>query len=110
MRGGICGDSGKERGVERRKQMGDIDFSGWHNEVKKMINDKKDKETNGDKIRTMSNTELASELLFFRSTDIVFSGTEFEGKPAYIGLDGEYYRTGKDAVEANLAWLNSHVE
>lgn len=60
--------------------------------------------TNGDRIRAMSDEELASELLFFRPCDKAF-GTDMDRN--YIGLDGKYYKIGADAVDANVEWLKA---
>ena len=58
--------------------------------------------TNADRIRSMSDEELAFELLFFRPCDKYFGGTQNKN---YAGLDGKYYKTGADAIEANKNWL-----
>lgn len=60
--------------------------------------------TNGDRIRAMSDEELAYEFIYFRPSDSCFEG--YENK-RYLALDGEYYESGKEAVEANLKWLKT---
>lgn len=63
--------------------------------------------TNADRIRAMSDEEMARTLLFFRPSDVCFIGTENKN---YTGLDGKYYKLGVDAVEANLKWLHQPAE
>lgn len=61
--------------------------------------------TNADRIRAMSDEEMAQEMIFFCPTDTVFKGTETYEKPHYTGLDGCYYSTSEELVVANLEWL-----
>ena len=61
--------------------------------------------TNADRIRAMSDGELAQEMIFFCPTDTVFKGTETYEKPHYTGLDGRYYSTSEELIAANLKWL-----
>ena len=61
--------------------------------------------TNADRIRSMSNDEMAQEMIFFCPTDTFFKGTETYEKPHYTGLDGRYYSTSEELVAANLEWL-----
>lgn len=61
--------------------------------------------TNAQKIRAMSDEELAKEMLFFCPTDMVFKGEDFYGKPHYTGLDGGYYATSEEVIASNLEWL-----
>lgn len=61
--------------------------------------------TNADRIRAMSDEELAKEMLFFCPTDTVFKGEDAYGKPHYTGLDGGYYATSEEVVASNLDWL-----
>ena len=62
-------------------------------------------QTNADRIRAMSDEEMAQEMIFFCPTDTVFKGTETYEKPHYTGLDGRYYSTSEELVVANLEWL-----
>ena len=66
--------------------------------------------TNADRIRAMSNDEMAQEMIFFCPTDTVFKGTETYEKPHYTGLDGRYYSTSEELVSANLEWLQQPVK
>lgn len=65
---------------------------------------------NADKIRSMSDEELAQEMIFFCPTDTVFKGTETYEKPHYTGLDGRYYSTSEELAAANLEWLQQPAE
>lgn len=66
--------------------------------------DGREKQTNADRIRSMSDEELANENVYFVSEFVAQQGLR------YTGLDGHYYRTGKEVVEANKKWLQSEVE
>jgi hypothetical protein len=66
--------------------------------------------TNGDRIRAMNDEELAREMLFFRPTDAVFTGGTLEGLPCYVGIDGDFYKTADDAIQASLVWLRQPAE
>ena len=66
--------------------------------------------TNADRIRAMSDEELAQEMIFFCPTDTVFKGTETYEKPHYTGLDGCYYSTSEELAAANLEWLQQPAE
>ena len=66
--------------------------------------------TNADRIRAMSDEELAQEMIFFCPTDTVFRGTETYEKPHYTGLDGRYYTTSEELNAANLEWLKQPAE
>lgn len=66
--------------------------------------------TNADRIRSMSDEEMAQEMIFFCPTDTVFKGTETYKKPHYTGLDGRYYSTSEELVVANLEWLQQPEE
>lgn len=66
--------------------------------------------TNGDRIRAMSDDELAREILFFRPTDAVFRDGPLEGLPCYMGLGGDYYKTADDAIQASLERLRQPAE
>lgn len=68
------------------------------------------KKTNADIIRSMSDEDLAQEMIFFCPTDTVFKGTETYEKPHYTGLDGRYYSTSEELAAANLEWLQQPVE
>ena len=59
---------------------------------------------NADKIRSMSDEELAKENIYFVSALNAKEGLH------YTGLDGHYYRTAEEVVEANMKWLQSEVE
>lgn len=67
-------------------------------------------QTNADRIRAMSDEELAQEMIFFCPTDTVFKGTETYEKPHYTGLDGSYYPASEELVAANLEWLKQPAE
>jgi hypothetical protein len=67
-------------------------------------------QTNADRIRAMSDEELAKEMLFFCPTDTVFKGEDTSGKPHYTGLDGGYYATSEEVVASNLEWLKQPAE
>ena len=75
-----------------------------------VLDERKRKKTNADRIRAMSDEELAQEMIFFCPTDTVFKGTETYEKPHYTGLDGRYYSTSEDLVAANLDWLQQPAE
>lgn len=66
--------------------------------------------TNAQKIRAMSDEELAQEMIFFCPTDTVFKGTETCEKPHYTGLDGGYYSTSEELIAENLKWLQQQAE
>lgn len=66
--------------------------------------------TNADRIRAMSDEELAKEMIFFCPTDTVFKGTETYEKPHYTGLNGSYYSTSEELDAANLEWLQQPAE
>ena len=66
--------------------------------------------TNADRIRAMSDEELAKEMLFFCPTDTVFKDEDTYGKPHYTGLDGGYYATSEEVVASNLEWLRQPIE
>lgn len=55
--------------------------------------------------------QKAEYLLYFRPTDSCFNGTELEGKPCYMALDGSFRKTAEEAIDANKKWLNNpHTE
>ena len=66
--------------------------------------------TNADRIRSMSDEQLAKEMIFFCPTDTVFKGTETYEKPHYTGLDGGYYSTSEELIAENLKWLQQPSE
>ena len=66
--------------------------------------------TNADRIRAMSDEELAQDMIFFCTTDTVFNGSETYEKPHYTGLDGRYYSTSEELAAANLEWLQQAAE
>ena len=61
-------------------------------------------QTNADRIRSMSDEELAKENLYFISEGALKEGFH------YTGLDGRYYKTGEEAFMANMRWLKSEVK
>ena len=65
---------------------------------------------NADKIRAMSDEQLAKEMIFFCPTDTVFKGTETYEKPHYTGLDGGYYSTSEELIADNRKWLQQPSE
>ena len=67
-------------------------------------------QTNADRIRAMSDEELALELLVYCPSDSVFKGTCLEGRGRYSAADGQYYKNGSEAVRANLDWLRQPVK
>ena len=70
-----------------------------------VLDERKREKNNADRIRAMSDEELAQEMIFFCPTDTVFNGTETYEKPHYTGLDGRYYSTSEELAAANLEWL-----
>ena len=52
--------------------------------------------SNADRIRSMSDEELAKEMLFFVPSDF---------KKHYTGLSGGYFATADEAIQASLDWL-----
>ena len=60
------------------------------------------KQSNADRIRGMTDEELATLLLFFVPTT-------FE-RAMYTGISGKYTRTSEETVENNLDWLKQPVE
>ena len=59
--------------------------------------------TNADRIRSMTDEELADSNIYFVSEFVMKEGLR------YTGLDGHYYKTGKEVYEANIKWLKSEV-
>lgn len=66
--------------------------------------------SNADRIRSMSDEELASYMIFFCPTDTVFKGTGTYEKPHYTGLDGNYYSSSAELAAANLEFLQQPVK
>ena len=66
--------------------------------------DKYKRMTQADRIRAMSNEEFAKENIYFVSALNAKEGLH------YTGLDGHYYRTAEEVVEANMKWMQSEVE
>lgn len=60
------------------------------------------KQSNADRIRGMTDEELATLLLFFVPTT-------FE-RAMYTGISGKYTRTSEETVENNLEWLKQPAE
>lgn len=69
----------------------------------KSIEQKRTKKTNADRIRNMTDEELADSNIYFVSEFVMKEGLR------YTGLDGHYYKTGKEVYEANIIWLKSEV-
>lgn len=57
--------------------------------------------TNADRIRSMSDEELAREMLFFVPSDF---------NRHYTGIAGGYYATADEAIQANFDWLKQPVK
>ena len=55
------------------------------------------RDTNGDRIRAMSDEELANFFLFFCPTVI--------DKPKYTGLTGKYTNSAEETIRENSNWL-----
>ena len=66
--------------------------------------------TNADRIRAMSDEELAKEMLFFCPSDTLFKGGDTYEKPHYTGLDGNYYATSEEVISKNIEWLKQPAE
>ena len=60
--------------------------------------------TQADRIRAMSDEELAKANIYFVSALHAKEGFH------YTGLDGHYYKKAEEVVEANMKWLRSEVE
>ncbi|MBU5626520.1 hypothetical protein KQI82_06250 [Oscillibacter sp. MSJ-2] len=58
--------------------------------------------TNAQKIRSISDEEMASFLLFFVPT--IFD------KAMYTGVSGKYDVSAEDAIRKNLAWLTQPAQ
>ena len=58
--------------------------------------------TNGEKIRAMTDEELAELLLFFVPTNF--------DKSMYTGISGKYTKTPEETFEYNLDWLKQPEE
>ena len=58
--------------------------------------------TNGEKIRGMTDEEMAKLFLFFVPTNF--------DKAMYTGISGKYTRTPEETFENNLDWLKQPVE
>ena len=100
-----CADCGKDFRT--------FDPSWWCDDCRKKRFEKhqeKKPQTNADRIRAMSDEELAKEMLFFCPTDTVFKGEDSYEKPHYTGLDGRYYATSEEVIATNLEWLKQPAE
>lgn len=62
------------------------------------------KQTRGDKIRAMSDEELAESNICYIDSLAILDGLR------YKGLDGKYHKTAKEAYKANLKWLQEVEE
>lgn len=60
------------------------------------------KQSNADKIRNMTDEELANFLLFFIPTTF--------DRAMYTGISGKYTRTSEETFDNNLEWLKQPVE
>ena len=58
--------------------------------------------TNGNRIRSMTDEELATLLLFFVPTNF--------DRAMYTGISGKYTRTSEETFDNNLEWLKQPVE
>lgn len=58
--------------------------------------------TNADKIRNMTDEELAEFMLFFAPTSLE--------RAMYTGFSGKYTETAEETIQNNLDWLKSPVE
>ena len=58
--------------------------------------------TNGERIRSMTDEELATLLLFFVPTNF--------DRAMYTGISGKYTRTPEETFDNNLEWLKQPVE
>ena len=58
--------------------------------------------TNGERIRSMTDEELATLLLFFVPTNF--------DRAMYTGISGKYTRTSEETFDNNLEWLKQPVE
>lgn len=58
--------------------------------------------TNGKRIRSMTDEELATLLLFFVPTNF--------DRAMYTGISGKYTRTSEETFDNNLEWLKHPVE
>lgn len=58
--------------------------------------------TNGERIRGMSDEELATLFLFFVPTNF--------DRAMYTGISGKYTRTSEETFDNNLEWLKQPVE
>lgn len=58
--------------------------------------------TNGERIRGMTDEELAKLLLFFVPTNF--------DKAMYVGISGKYTKTPEETLENNFDWLKQPVE
>lgn len=62
----------------------------------------KKKQTNADRIRNMTDEELAEFMLFFAPTKFV--------RGMYTGISGKYTETAEETIQNNLGWLKSPAE
>ena len=60
--------------------------------------------TNADRIRNMTDEELARDNIYFVSNEAIVVGLH------YTGLDGKYYKTGNEVYDANLKYLQAEVK
>jgi hypothetical protein len=63
--------------------------------------------TNADRIRSMSDEELAREMLFFVPSDF---NIKHNYNRHYTGIAGGYYVTADEAIQANFDWLKQPVK
>lgn len=69
-----------------------------------------DPKTNADRIRSMTDMELAKAFIFFLQSDSCFVGTRLEGRPHYVGLDGRMCAGADVAIASALNWLKMPAE
>ena len=95
----LCGNC-KNRGKKSRCDL----YTEVSNYAEKCKDFEEKKPTNADRIRSMSDEELAKGNIYFVSALRAKEGFH------YTGLDGHYYKKAEEVVEANMKWLQSEVE
>lgn len=63
--------------------------------------------TNFEWLQTCNTEQFAEAMLYFRSSDAVYSGMAYT---PYYALDNKYYNDGKTAIQASINWLNGEME
>lgn len=87
-----------------RRLEGKLDLSSVNEKLMTELKKISKQKTNADRIRAMSDEELAKENIYFVSALNAREGLH------YTGFDGHYYRTAEEVVEANMKWLQLEVE